>query len=71
MVKATLEFDLPEERNDFEMMSNASRAFIRLGDIDGICRGWLKHGHSFKTADEAIEMMRVMLMEDNLLDILQ
>jgi len=58
-MKAILEFDLPDDRSEFRIASRAFDWALVLNDIvDGTLRNWLKYGHDFKTADEALEAMR-------------
>jgi len=63
-MKAILEFNLPEER--YEHRSALQGADLRLivCNMDNILRGFLKHGHHFKTVDEALENVRKNLLED-------
>lgn len=61
MPKATLTFNLPEEEPEYKTVVNASKLFSCLWDIDQQTRSYLKHGHPFKTADEAIENIREMI----------
>ena len=43
-MKATLEFNLPEEREEFEMTNKAVDYYSQLHEIDEYLRGILKHG---------------------------
>ena len=63
MSKATLEFNLPEEQQDFYRASKGNEAFCALEDIRQPIRDWLKHGHDFKTADEALEAVFALYHE--------
>jgi len=42
-MKAILKFDLPEEREEFELASNAVNYSIVLSDIDNYLRSKIKH----------------------------
>jgi len=55
MPKATLEFNLPEERVEFKLASSALEYSSCLWDIKNILRQHYKYGHKFKDADEAVE----------------
>ena len=55
---ATLKFTLPEESNEHLLAINASKFYGALWDIDQEARGFLKHGHKFKSADEVLEWLR-------------
>ena len=43
-MKATLEFSLPEEREEFEMTNKAGDYYSQLHEIDNYLRSLLKHG---------------------------
>ena len=43
-MKATLEFNLPEEREEFEMTNRALDYYSQLSNIDNYLRSILKHG---------------------------
>jgi len=43
-MKATLEFDLPDEKEEYEITSKASDYFHQLWEIDQHLRSLLKHG---------------------------
>ena len=62
-MNATINFTLPEDQAEH-------RLAIHAGDMaSAIChhmettRSWLKHGHSFRTPDEAIEACRALLSD--------
>ena len=63
MPKAILEFNLPEEQEEFTQASTARSMFSVLWDFSQDLRSWLKHGHPFKTADEALEAARSKFYE--------
>ena len=68
MPKAILEFNLPDEQEEFKEAVNANRYFIALDEIREKLRGYLKYGHQFKTADEAIEKIQeefFQILHDN------
>jgi hypothetical protein len=43
-MKAILEFNLPEDREDFETANNASKYISTLSDIKNMIRGFVKYG---------------------------
>lgn len=43
-MKATLEFNLPEENEEFEMKINAGKYYCALEDLREFLRSKLKHG---------------------------
>jgi hypothetical protein len=70
MPKLTIEFNLPEEQDEYELAHNASKMYDTLFGFSEDLRMWLKHGHEFKTADEALEAVRTRFydkLDDNFL----
>ena len=57
-MKATLEFTLPEEQTEHRMAVSAPDVFAALREFDNQLRSWVKHGHEFKDADEALHAAR-------------
>jgi hypothetical protein len=57
-MKASLEFNLPEDKNEFEMASNASKIYYILREIDEQLRGFLKYGHQFSSVEQALSHVR-------------
>ena len=64
-MKATLEFNLPEEECEHNDAINGQTWHCIVQSIDEHCRSWLKHGHSFKTADEAIQAVRDIISRES------
>lgn len=62
-MKACLEFTLPEEATEHLWAVHAPQLAASLCDLDEALRTWLKHGHEFKTADEALQACRDHLMD--------
>ena len=62
-MRATLEFNLPEEREDHNLAIHGLDFALVCWDMDVKLRNWLKYGHKFKTADEALEAARDYLCE--------
>jgi len=60
---ATLSFQLPEESTEHKLAVNGAEIAYQVRAVDQQLRNWLKHGHEFKTADEAITATREMLRE--------
>lgn len=63
-MKATLEYNLPEEQDLYIGACQGVNIKNVVCDLDNEMRNWLKHGHSFKSADEALENVRRMLYDD-------
>jgi hypothetical protein len=62
-MKAILEFDLPEEQLEFETANNAQNMKGLVWDFGEQLRGWDKHGHNFKTADDAVDKIRAYFIQ--------
>jgi len=63
-MKATLEFNLPEDREEHRVAVNAMDIHNAVVALQSELRGWQKYGHQFKTADEVIDHIRKFLMEE-------
>lgn len=57
-MKATIEFNLPDEQNDWTATVHANAAWSALQDIDEHCRSVLKHGHDYKCVEALAERIR-------------
>jgi len=57
-MKATLEFTLPEDQNDYEVAIQAQRVQAFLYDFSQQLRSWYKYHHDFKDADDALSQIR-------------
>jgi len=68
MPKATLTFNLPEEQEEHQMALKGAEWQNTVWEMDQWFRNKLKHGHGFKSAEEALEEGRVelrRLVDDN------
>lgn len=65
-MKATLEFQLPEEQSDFKLAQLGSDLHVFVKDLDNELRSYLKHGHQFKTPDEVMEHIRNLIVGENI-----
>ena len=63
-MKAILEFNLPEDKREYEMANQASDMVAAIGHFEDRLRSYLKYGHDFKTPEEAIEAIRTLLYEE-------
>ena len=63
-MKAIIEYNLPEEQYEFDCANNATLLKAATENLIEQTRSWLKWGHDFKTADEAIEAFQTFLMEE-------
>jgi hypothetical protein len=58
MMKVTFEFQLPEEQNEYEVMSQSQKMQFVLLDFMTQLRSWQKYHHDFKDADDALDKIR-------------
>jgi hypothetical protein len=69
-MKAKLEFDLPEEQDDFEVASNGWKYRSVLFDLDNFLRNKLKYEklteEQYKAYSEVRELFWDTLRDDNL-----
>jgi hypothetical protein len=72
MPKVTFTFNLPDEENEYKVMSQAQNSQRMLWDFSQQLRAWYKYGHQFKDADDALDKIReefYRLLNDNQVDI--
>jgi hypothetical protein len=62
-MKATLEFNLPEDKEEHLRAIHAGAAWTALHDIDHMLRNHLKHGPTFNTADDMAQEVRRQINE--------
>ena len=62
-MKAILEFTMPEDRVEHALALCGSDFAFALTYLDAIQRSWLKHGHKFENADDAIHACRRLVAE--------
>ena len=61
-MKATIEFTLPDEQEEYEQYNKASLYHSILMDVDNYCRSIIKHGvDAYKPVEEVAEKIRSML----------
>jgi hypothetical protein len=60
-MKATLEFQLPEDQAEFTAATQGQQAKAALWDIAQHCRGVLKHGEPSKELEHHIRLIRDMI----------
>jgi len=61
MPKATLEFNLPEERVEFMTALHGQNYESCLCDIDNICRAVLKHGQYLEETTKLVERIKDLI----------
>lgn len=62
-MKAILEFNLPEDKEEFENAVKGMNWALTLWELDNFLRNKLKHGHDFHSIDGALEAVRTKLYE--------
>ena len=62
-VKATLEFNLPEEQDEFQNAVDGTHYRAACEDIENYMRDKVKYGHTYKTINDALEDVRRELRE--------
>lgn len=70
-MKATLEFDLPEDEPDHRYALAGRDALLALDAIDQWARGILKHGEPGREAREHLEHLRKHLVPHELTELLR
>ena len=57
-MKATFEFDLPEDQREYEIMSKSLKTQSFLWEFSEQLRAWYKYHHDFKDANDALSKIR-------------
>ena len=63
-MKAKTVYRLPDEAGEFRAAMEGARLRAVVGEHLSRLRAWLKHGHDFAAADEALEAARGQLQEE-------
>ena len=63
-MKATLEFDLPEEADDHRLACEAGKLHGALWDVLQEIREVLKHGSPSKATADELEKIRTIIYDD-------
>lgn len=71
MSEFTMQLTIKDDEKKAARALNADDAFILIHDIDNSLRDKIKHGHDFKTPEEAMEYVREMIVDSNLLEPLE
>lgn len=62
-MKATLEFELPDERVEHRLAVNAPDMAALLWDLDNELRTFLKHGNTDKPSEQLARELRQMMCD--------
>lgn len=71
-MKATLEFNLPEDRDDFALATNASKMWSVLWELDQDLRGRVKHApdtandYTIEAYREIREKLRELMSDEDI-----
>ena len=57
-MKATFEFDFPEDEREYEVMNQAHKMQRMLWEFSQQLRDWEKYGHQFTDASDAVIKIR-------------
>ena len=58
MPKVTVEFNLPEEQMEYDVVNQSQKMHRFLWDFSQQLRSWYKYHHDFKDADDALSKIR-------------
>ena len=67
-MKATIEFNLPDEKTEYAVCNKAQDMFSLLWTIKQDLRDFLKYGHKFKTPNDVIEHIQSIIYDEIDLD---
>jgi hypothetical protein len=69
-MKAVLKFNLPEEREEFEMASQSQKLFYAISEFDNFLRGKIKHAdltdEQYETYDTIRQELWNRLSDENI-----
>jgi hypothetical protein len=57
-MKAILEFNLPEDQHEYNVVLQAQKTHSFLWDFSQQLRSWRKYHHDFKDANDALDRIR-------------
>ena len=63
MPRVTIEFNLPEEQEDFKLLVNVGHLSSSICEVDRRMRSELKHGLTFESVEEVCEYVRSELRD--------
>lgn len=63
-MKAIIEYNLPKESYEYKVANSAIDCYHLLKDLDEKLRSWMKHGHDFKDADDALSDIRDFIRDE-------
>jgi hypothetical protein len=63
-MKAALEFNLPDETVEFRLACKGASVMSVINKTLDQLRHWLKYGHEFKTANDALEAVQKFMYNE-------
>jgi hypothetical protein len=63
-MKATLEFNLPEEQRSFEMANQSADMYAVICHLAERLRSYRKHGNDFENVNEALDTIHTILYDE-------
>lgn len=57
-MKAILEFNLPEDQHEYDVVLQANKSQSFLWEFSQQLRSWYKYHHDFNSADDALNKIR-------------
>ena len=64
-MKATIEFNLPEDEEQFNTASKAMDWALLAWDIDQQCHDWIKYNnHNFEAVEDVLQGIRDMIHDE-------
>ena len=63
-MKATLEFNLPEERREYRIANQSADLHAVICHLEERLRNYRKHGNHFENASEALDAIHTILYDE-------
>ena len=63
-MKATLEFNLPEDQKQFEIANQSADMYAVICHLAERLRSYRKHGNDFENANEALDAIHTILYDE-------
>ena len=62
-MKSILEFELPEDKSEWQAASSGMDWALVVWDLDQQCRNWIKYDKEFANSVDALEGVRAFIFE--------
>ena len=63
-MKATLEFNLPEDQRSFEIANQSADMYAVICHLAERLRSYRKHGNDFENVNEALDVIHTILYDE-------